>query len=195
MSNASNEDVHKGTKINIHFPLRGNLANFCIQLNQDIQKLIKSDIDFSNKSFHIPHLTLYMGYINNVEDFIEVLEKLHVISQKLRPQKFNLSSPYLKEPKLNYVFVDTDFSSEIITLKSSIKELCDTNIQPLEWNVVAEKPHITLAYIKEDFKKVNEYLKSVHFVPALETSAIEISFCGIRGTCVGAIKSFEYNYE
>lgn len=181
----------EGTKINIHIPIRGEANRFCIEANEAVRRVTKSDIDFSPNSFHIPHITLYMGYVNSESDFDLLMKKIHELSLTIPSTKMQLTKPYLKEPKKNYLFVDTNKSNELIKLKGEVKSLCGNLVEPLDWDVVGETPHITIAYIQSGFDQVNKLLPSFNREISLDFNAIEISYCGARGSCLGAIRAFE----
>lgn len=180
-----------GTKINIHIPIRGAANRFCMELNEAVRKLTVSNIDFSPSSFHIPHITLYMGYVNSNKDFDLVMKKIHDLTKTISSFKIQLTSLYLKNPNMNYLFVDTNKVNELIKLKREVKSLCGNLIEPLEWDVAGEIPHITVAYIQDQFEQVNKILPSFNRELTLDFSAIEISYCGPKGTCIGTIRAFE----
>jgi len=179
------------TKINIHIPIRGLLHEYCFTTNEKVKSITQTEIDFGFNSFQIPHITLYMGYLKSDILFEELFKRLYIYSKKIVSFEIELTEPYLKEPRENYLFLDTYQSEKIIKLKHEIKEVVDDLIEPLEWDVAAEPPHITLAYIKKDQAMIKELLKSLKMPPKLNATAIEVSFCGSRGSCLGSIKSIE----
>ncbi|MBK9726503.1 MAG: hypothetical protein IPO86_00130 [Saprospiraceae bacterium] len=183
---------NKHSKINIHFPLRGEIANYCMQLNKEIQLITKSGVDFSPKSFQIPHLTLYMGFIANEKNYEAVLDEVYHFSQKMLPIKISSSIPYLKKPKRNYLFIDTEQSDYLIDLKLQLKEKVSKWIEPLNWDVVGETPHITVAYIRENFDAVEKLLENYRVGPDWIGDSFEISYGGPWGSCLGALRSFEF---
>lgn len=181
----------EGTKINIHIPIRGEANRYCMEINKAVRQLTKSDIDFSPNSFHIPHITLYMGYVNSESDFDLAMEKIHQLTMSIPSTIIKLTKPYLKEPKKNYLFIDTNKTTELIKLKEEVKSVCNNIIEPLDWDVVGETPHITLAYIQNGFNQVNNLLSSFNRELTLDFNSIEISYCGPRGSCIGTIRAFE----
>ena len=50
---------NQNTKINIHIPIRGSMLGYCIEINQEIQEITSSGVDFNPKSFQIPHIPLH----------------------------------------------------------------------------------------------------------------------------------------
>jgi len=179
------------TKVNIHIPIRGHLSKYCFSVNDKVKSVTDTEIDFGFKSFQIPHITIYMGYLKSDAIFEELLERLYLYSSKISAFEITFTEPYLKEPKENYLFLDTYQSEKIIKLKQEVKDLIGDLIEPLEWDVVAEPPHITLAYIKRNQAAIKQLLRYFTPPPKLFANAIELSFCGPRGSCLGTIKSIE----
>lgn len=188
----SQNNGNNGTKINLHFPLRGDIATYCVNLNKDLQTLTKSEIDFSPNSFHVPHLTLCMGYIHREEQYKIILNEIFEFAQKMSVLTISMTKPYLKKPGNNYIFIDAKESSQIIEVKRNIYTKIDRLIEPLNWDVVNEPPHITVGYIKGGFEKVEQFLASYPEPNLWCADSIEMSFCGKLGTCLGAIRSFEF---
>ena len=193
LSDQANQDLgDRGTNINIHFPLRGEISNYCIRLNQEIQKLTKSDIDFSPRSFQVPHLTLYMGFVNSEQNYNAVLDEIYSLAQEMKAIKITVTKPYIKEPEKNYVFVGTGQSNQIIQLKRLMKEKNSKWIEPLDWDVVSELPHITVAYIQDNFDKVEKLLQDYPLGTDWIGDSFEISYVGLQGSCLGSIRTFEF---
>lgn len=179
-------------KINIHFPIRGNISNYCIELNSQIQAICESEIDFSPKSFQIPHLTLYMGFVSSQENYFRMIEEIYLFSKGLKTMEILPTRPYLKGPLNNYVFIDTEQSVEIIDIKRELKFRLSKWIEPLDWDVANETPHITIGYIKRGIREVEKLLEIQSVVPKWIADAIEVSYCGNRGSCLGSIRTFEF---
>ena len=186
---------NKGTKINIHFPLRGDISNYCIRLNQEIQKITKSGIDFSPKSFQAPHLTLYMGFVHNEQNYTSILNELYNLAQEMNPSEIITRKPYLVEPKKNYIFLDTEQSFQLIDLKRTIKEKISKWMDPLSWDIVNEVPHITVAYIKDNFDEIEDLLREYPVGAEWVGDSFELSYGGPWGSCLGSIRTFEIPYS
>jgi hypothetical protein len=69
--------------------------------------------------------------------------------------------------------------------------LVDNEIIPVGWDIMKEVPHITVGYIDKNENDIVALLSEYPLGPLLMVDAIEISFCGDRGSCFGAIKFFE----
>jgi 2'-5' RNA ligase len=179
------------TKINIHFPVRGDLLNYCLKLNEQLRKVTWSGIDFSPASFQIPHLTLYMGFVRTESDYNNVLNTTYNFAKQIKRININVTKPYLKLPQKRYVFIDTKQSSEIISLKQEFKHRLDQWMEPLSWDVVAEIPHLTMGYVKGCHAEIEELLKTFEEGPDFITEAFEISFGGPWGSSIGTIRTFE----
>lgn len=181
----------KDIKINIHFPIRGRMFSYCIETNQKILNITDSGIDFSAESFQIPHITLYMGFVKNDINLKKIMNELYDLSRELESFEIFPTQAYLKEPNKNYIFIDTKQSQQIINLKEKVKNRLDKYIIPLNWDVVNQTPHITIGYIKKDFQLTKELIEKFDAGPPFWAEAIEISFSGFLGTCIGTIRTFE----
>lgn len=179
------------SKINIHLPIRGEMQKYCIGLNQRIRTITETEIDLGPSSFKIPHLSLYMGFVDTETNFNRILEVLFDYSETLEPFFVSSASAYLKEPDKNYVFLGIDQIYEINVLKQEIRDRINKHIIPLDWDIMQEVPHITLGYINSNFVEVSNLLENHPRGPSWMADALEISFCGERGSCLGTIKAFE----
>ena len=180
------------TKINIHLPIRGEMLEYCIELNKKVQELTNSGVDFSPKSFQIPHITLYMGFVRNEKDYSNMLDSVYEFSKQLEPFEIFPTFPYAKEPKNNYLFIDTEQTQKIIEIKKQLKEKVDKFIEPLNWDVVNETPHITVGYIKNNVQDINALFNETQLGPSFYADAVELSFGGPWGSCIGTIRTFEF---
>jgi 2'-5' RNA ligase len=183
---------NRGTKINIHFPLRGGISNYCNKLNEEIQKITKSEIDFLPKSAQVPHLTLYMGFVGNKQKYSEVMNELYSLAQEMSPIEIAIKKPCLVGPKRNYAFINTVEHIQITEIKRTIKDMTSKWIEPLNWDVVNEKPHITVAYIRDNFNEVEDLLHSYPTGPNWFGNCFEVSHVGPWGSCLGSIRTFEF---
>ena len=179
------------SKLNIHIPIREQAWNYCIAINSDIRAITNSYVDFSSISFQIPHITLYMGYVTSEANYSEIMMAVSQFTLTCKPFQISFSKPYLKHPKRTYAFLDVCESSRIINMKRQLHALLNAYIEPLNWDVVEEAPHITIAYIKTNFDEVEAKLKKMPPAPVMNAAAIEVSFCGPYGSCLGSIRCFE----
>jgi 2'-5' RNA ligase len=183
------------TKVNIHIALRGDIVKYCIKLNNQIQAITPSQVDFSPSSFQIPHLTLEMGLVKNDNDFCELMNSVADFASELKPFTVIPLSLYLAKPSRNYAFVETDKVVEILHLKSLAKDKFKKWIIPLEWDVSKAIPHITVGYISNHFDELEDLLNDFKTGPQWTADAIEVSYTGSRGSCIGTIRTFEFGHN
>lgn len=181
-----------GTKINIHLPVGESGLSYCINLNSDLQKIAPSRIDFSPASFHIPHITLYMGYVESTGDYNNILNKLYELSKSISSFEITPGKPYLKGKEKNYVFLDFEESEKILLLKRLIYSEIKKWITPLTWDVVNENPHITIGYIEENFGEVESFLSNYAICKSIVAGSFQISLAGMLGTCLGSLRTFPF---
>ncbi len=178
-------------KVNIHFPIRGELFFHSLEVNKTISEITRNEIDFQASSFHIPHITLYMGFIENFTNMMSVLNKTEEISTLIKRFEINASKPYIKGPRNNWVFLDISPEDKIISIKEKVRSITRDFITPLSWDVVGETPHITVGYIKSRQDVVKNALQTIRGGISSYAEAVEISFSGARGTSLGSIRTFE----
>ena len=191
-SQCETSNHNEPTKMNIHIPLRGSAFDYCFQLNAKILQVASSTINFGPSSFHIPHITINMGYLNNSADFIVALDSLYALAKEQNIFKIQLSKIYLKEPSKNYVFIDIDQIDRVFELKHIVSHRLGGLIMPLDWDVVNERPHVTVAYIEDNFNAVEDLLLNYPLGPECTADALEISFAGPKGSCLGSLRSFYF---
>jgi hypothetical protein len=179
-------------KLNIHIPVRGPLLEYCVQLNAAISAIASNEISFAPDSFQVPHVTLYMGFAESEAALQGVLREAEQFARSLKTTQFEVSRPYLKDPKRQWVFLDVDSGSAFKGLKVAFKRRVEQFLVPMSWDVVGETPHITLAYLGRETQGVGAVLQSAPTAPPLEASVIEVSFGGARGSCLGSIRSFDF---
>ena len=188
---APHSDLRFPQKINIHFPLRGQLHKLALDVNKRINDKTSTEIDFSAKSFQVPHVTIYMGFVHHIENLQMLMQQTREFFSKRNPLRVRVTAPYLKQPRRNWVFIDLVESQDFIELKSEFKQAADPYMEPLSWDVVSEPPHITVGYIKSEFDIVARELEQFAITDSFLLDAVELSFGGSRGSCLGSIRTFE----
>lgn len=187
------EKIEFPVKVNIHIPVRSYLYFECVKLNKQIMKIANSEISFLSSSFQIPHITLYMGFVITLENLQKTLEKTEEFTKTITSFQIKTSKPYLKRLKnnSNWVFLDVSPIDYVKNIKHRLQKQLGLYIEPLAWDVVEEPPHLTIAYIKENLIEVERVLNSWNINTASWTEAIEVSYAGARGSCIGSIRTYE----
>jgi hypothetical protein len=106
------------------------------------------------------------------------------------PVKVSIGKPYIKKPDNNYVFSDVLPSGPILSIKKSLWKSLSSYLRPLDWDVINEPPHITLAYINENYSNIETYLAESKPLGDTVFISISVSFSGEYGTCLGTIKTY-----
>jgi len=185
------EKLEFPVKVNVHFPCRGNFYFKSIELNKKILEITKSEVSFQASSFHIPHTTLYMGFVETFPNLMKTLEIVGEFAKAQKQLEIKLSKPYIKMPQNNWVFYDVMPVETIKLIKSDLREKIGKYMAPLSWDVVAETPHITIGYVKSNQDQVNKLLEQEQEGYIGTAEAVEVSFSGARGTCLGSIRTYE----
>jgi hypothetical protein len=164
----------------------------CSLINSGIIQIASSEISFAYTSIQKPHVTLSMGYCENLSDFFSVIREVAFIVTNIKPANCFVGKPYIKSPDNNYIFADVEPFSTILPIKKLLWESLSRYLRPLDWDVVQEKAHITLAYIADNKEKVSQYLENISPLGETLFKDVSVSFAGKRGTCLGTIKTFHY---
>lgn len=157
-----------------------------------IQEITESQIDFEPASFQIPHLTVEMGYVKTDEEFKILMNELYTFAKGLSAFEVNTQKPFLKPVEKDYIFVGIAENEIIFEIKRKIKERLKKWIVPLEWDVSKGDPHITVGYIGNHYKEVEQMIEKYPVGPTWIANTIEISYTGPKGSCLGTIRSFEF---
>lgn len=184
-------DLRFPQKINIHFVLRGRLHKLALAANDAIREVTESEIRFSDESFQVPHITIFMGFVTSLDNLEKLMRETHTFSKNLSSVPITLSSAYVESSQKKWAFIDVLEVEQMISLKKEFETVCKPFVESLSWDVVSQRPHITIGYINKNFERVQEYLKSIRTDGHYSLEAIEISFAGKRGTCVGGIRTYE----
>lgn len=181
-------------KINIHFNINGDLLKLCENINQDINQHAMGLIHFGVKSITIPHISVFMGYINSFERFELILEKVYEFANKTKSFRVDPTQLYLKSftktsPK--YLFLDLLQNKEIQEQKKYFCLLFENQIKSMEWNFLQEPPHITLGCYKGINNIVIKEIEKYHEFPYCQIEDIGVSISGGKGVCLGNLKSFK----
>lgn len=177
-------------KINVHLELPVELLRHCINLNAKIGELTETEIDFRCPSLQKPHITLGMGYCTSAKNLQGVLCAVEHFCRNLPKVSISPQRPYLKLPKKNYLFIDLVECGEVIELKRQLDVVLVDNIIPMDWNVVEEPPHITIAYCRNPKSSLEEAVSKLSGSVGGTCESIGVSVCGPRGSCLGTLRSF-----
>lgn len=183
------KDSNKGTKINIHFPILGDIKKLSLQLNEQISSITDNKIDFAMHSFMLPHISIYIGYVKNIEDYTNLCKSLELFIDKMKPFEISFSKPYIKNNQ-NYIFIDILEKEPFIKLKKELYQAIKPYTQKVVWDILNEPPHITIAYIEKDQLKTTKILDIKKPNTKIKPNTINLSICGNYGTCVGVLREF-----
>lgn len=182
------------TKINIHFNINDNLLALCEQINSEINSVEESFIKFGPKSIVLPHISLFMGYINSYEQFEYILKITKEFSEKNASFRIDPTRLYIKDTnvtKSKYIFLDLLQNEDICENKKYFGDLLHNKVKPLEWNFQKERPHITLGCFDKTNKKIEKVIAKYYEFPSCELKEIAISISGKKGMCFGNLKSYK----
>lgn len=180
------------SKLNIHIPLEGKIVDYCVGLNKEIQKITPSLIDFGPSSFQSPHLTIDMGFVNSENDFKQLMDAIQSFAKELDPFSISSGKPYLGDFKAGYVLMDIEPQEFLHEIKLKAKQRFSPFLQSLDWDICKAASHITLAFVEDHFKEIRMLLDKYPSEQKCIANALEVSFVGPKGSCLGNLKKIEF---
>lgn len=182
------------TKINVHFIVSEPLTSFCFEVNQNIRKHHVGFINMGVESIIVPHISLFMGYVDSYEMLENVFRVVNSYAKTLSPFTFDSTCMYFKgmsaaDPQ--YLFIDSLQHRFLMQQKIELDTRLKDIVHPLEWNMKDERAHITVGCYKNLTPSVHEVVRSYNVIPSCKISQIGISICGKRGVCLSLLKSID----
>ena len=181
-------------RLNIHLALDEQTVAFCRWVNANIRGIAKSAIVFSEKSPMIPHITLVMGDFVPSQNFEALTRATEMLAQKVRPLTLKLGQPYIDLLTGRFVLCDIEEHPALTELRKMMRETLLGKYLTTPYANPRE-PHITLAHIYTCQEKVESYLQSIHELPSVVCSEIEISHVGPRGACVSRLFDLDLTHQ
>jgi hypothetical protein len=176
-------------RININFALSIDVEGYVRDLNDALLDKGLNEIDFSEDSDHLPHLTLLMGEVNSQMDLDELIAHCKDFQAKNASLDYELSAPFWKKPSQKFLFIDTLPTEAFRTFRVSLFEGL-SGLLHCEFHGGPDNPsHITIGY--GDSRKIN--LTQLTRMPAprkLKTQSMRVCIAGERGTCHTILADF-----
>lgn len=183
------------TKINVHFIVSEPMTSFCFDVNHSIRKHNIGFINMGIESIVVPHISLFMGFVNNYEMLEGVFSAVHSYARNLSPFTFDPTCMYFKglspfAPQ--YLFIDSIQNDFLMQQKEELDKHLKDIVYPLDWNMKKERAHITVGCYKRITPAVRQVVESYNIIPSCKISQIGISISGKRGVCLSLLKVFDF---
>ncbi len=180
----------------IEFPKRFNIhAQFdncslaqIVELNKEINRLCSSEIIFDQDSPHIPHITLLMGNLFDIESLNQVCNSLGRFAKETEEFTYSISKYKLMEPEKKYLFAFPEPSLIIYEIKKNLFKTVGEFLTFDKHGTQNTIPHLTLAYFKENNDTLAKVIKFKRIIGKI--NKIAIAETGRKGTCVNIIEEF-----
>lgn len=175
--------------LNLHYLLPQPLRDGVLAVNRSLVERCGSEVDLTE---HIPHVSLFMGVARDgavgllrdaLSAQIPTIPRLHV----------RVSRAYLKPDRPKWAFIDVIPPDPIVSLKHKLLAAVSNLIEPPTWNYPDEVPHITVGYIPASHEVAGECLNTFDYGGEISLTRVQISYMGVRGTCVEPISEHELN--
>ncbi len=180
-------------KVNIHLNIHGDLLDLCQRINNEISNIGYNFIKFDNQSIAVPHISLFMGYINSFEQFELILSSayrfaLFTEAFRIDPTRLHVSSTSQASSK--YVLLDLLQNDEILQQKKHLWNLLNDKTTPMEWDFLNMPSHITVGCFDKTTKQIEKILDKYYEFPYCIVNDIGISISGKKGMCFGNLKTY-----
>lgn len=182
------------TKIDVHFIISEPLTSFCLDVNKNIRKYNAGFINMGIESIVVPHISLFMGYVNNYEMLEQVFSAVDSYAKGLSPFTLDATCMYFKgvtPSSPQYLFIDSLQNDFLMKQKKELDEQLGDIAYPLDWNMKEERTHITVGCYKNLTSSVHNIVNSYNAIPSCKISQIGVSIAGKRGVCLSLLKVFD----
>lgn len=183
------------TKIDVHFIISEPLTSFCFDVNHNIRKHNVGFINMGVESIVVPHISLFMGFVDNYEMLENVFSTVHSHIKNISPFMLNPTCMYFKgvAPSApQYLFIDSLQNDFLMQQKEELDKQLKNVVYPLDWNMKKERAHITVGCYKNITPVVREIVESYNAIPPCRISQVGISISGKRGVCLSLLKAFDF---
>lgn len=182
------------TKINVHFIVSEPLTSFCVDVNQSIKKHNIGFINMGIESIIVPHISLFMGFVDNYKMLERVFQQVAVYAKTICPFTFDATSMYFKgvsSTAPQYLFIDSLQTKFLMQQKAELDKYLKNIVFPIEWDIKREPAHITVGCYKNLTPSVRKLVDSYNTIPSCKISQIGISISGSRGVALSLLKVFD----
>ena len=170
------------SRINLNFKLTAEVKKHIIEMNSFFLRSGFNEIDFSEDSDHIPHITCLMGEVSSNIAFETLIDCLSEFCKSESPLDYTITSPYWQKPSRRFVFVDTEPNGYFRDFRRRMYVKLKKILSCEHYGGPENPSHITVGYAH----KRNMNLASIHkkFHPLSSTASfIRVCKVGTRGTC------------
>lgn len=176
-------------RININCPIPTVVAEVVESMNSRMVDSGFLDIEFSEHSPHLPHVTLLMGEVADRSALEELLRKSEQFASMQPSFGYSLGPPYWKKPSLKFLFMDTPPLERFRIFRAELFAQLNGLIK-CEFHGGPENPsHITVGYGDSRRLPIERFLSLYRKVEGV-ASHIRICEAGERGTCHSPMAEF-----
>lgn len=181
-------------KIDVHFIISEPLTSFCYNVNKQIRKHNVGFINMGVESIVVPHISLYMGYVDSYEMMERLFTAVEDYTKNLKPFMLDATNMYFKGVSRNapqYLFIDSLQNDFLMQQKTNLDEHLKDVVHPNDWNMKDERAHVTVGCYKNISSTVHDIVRSCNSIPSCKISQIGVSITGKRGVCLSLLKVFD----
>lgn len=182
------------TKIDVHFIISEPLTSFCHEVNQNIRKHNAGFINMRVESIILPHISLFMGFVDNYEMLENIFRSVNMYAKGLTPFTLDATKMYftgVSPTAPQYLFIDSLQNDFLVLQKEILDNQLKETAYPIGWDMKSERAHITVGCYKNLTPSVRELINSYNIIPSCRISQIGVSISGKRGVCLSLLKVFD----
>lgn len=191
------EGLRKGerTKVNVHLIVSEPLTSFCFDVCGKLKKHTVGLINMGVGSMIVPHISLHMGFVDSYEMLERIFACVDLYAKKMAPFTVDPTCMYFKSasPAANqYLFIDLLQNDFLMEQKRSLAQQLEQIVYPLDWDITAERAHITVGCYKNLTRSLREEVHGYNVIPSCKISQVGVSLAGKHGVCLGLLKVFDF---
>lgn len=182
------------TKIDVHFIVSEPLTSFCYNVNRQIGRHNAGFINMSVESIALPHISLFMGYVDNYEMLECAFCAVNTYAKGITPFSLDATKMYFTKiapSDPHYLFIDLLQNDFLMQQKEIMNSRLENIVYPIDWNMKSERAHITVGCYRNLTPSVRELINSYNVIPTCRISQIGVSISGKRGVCLSLLKVFD----
>jgi hypothetical protein len=167
------------SKINVAIPVSGDVLAACVRINAQVRRLTSSDIQFGQDANSSPHVTIAMGQVGELRQWIRLQETVIAMSKELRSFSIRVGMPYRESETGRYIVGDIIGAGEFRTWRDAVR-MATSGLFADEART-SDEPHLTIAHIVDRQVDVDRILEREGPLGSCIVDSIEISHGGPKG--------------
>ncbi len=183
-------DLSFPARININFAISGEVEKVVRAMNAVFLAHGFNEIDFSERSNHLPHVTLLMGEVSSRLSLERIIASCRSFSLVNSSLQYKIGRPYWKKPSQRYLFLDVEPLEVFRTFRLALHSEIEHDIA-CEFHGGPRNPsHVTVGYGDNQRIPLSD-VDMLYSELYSQANSLRICEAGKRGTCRDVFASFK----